>query len=106
MDVVDTHTSIEITKAKLLLSIPITGFRGHVTQILVFQDEQTGESYFWIAHRYPDGLNTEGKTYHIKAELETSEGHNRLLKVKRIDDEEESSKSEQPDAEDILFGLI
>lgn len=104
MDVVDVRTPIEITKAKLLLSIPITGFRGYVTQVLVFQNELTGETYFWIAHRYPDGLNEEGKTYHIKAELKTSEGHNRLLKVKKI--ESPSEKTEQPDAEDILFGLV
>ena len=97
MEIQDTT----LNNVKLNHDIVVPGYRGKTTHVLIFQDNEAN-TYYWVTSSGPT-LFEEGHIYNIKAKL----GGNRLSYVKIIDiiKPDTKSKSEQPDAEDILLGL-
>lgn len=88
--------------AELRHDITVPGYyRSKSTHVLVFQDKEAN-TYYWVTASYPTGF-CEGHIYNIKAKLDRT-GGNRLSFVKIIKPGDKS-KSEQPDAEDVLLGL-
>ena len=88
--------------AELRHDITVPGYyRSKSTHVLIFQDKEAN-TYYWITTSYPTEF-VEGKIYNIKAKLDRTRG-NRLSFVKIIKPGDKS-KSEQPDAEDVLLGL-
>ena len=88
--------------AELRHDITVPGYyRSKSTHVLIFQDKEAN-TYYWVTASYPTGF-CEGKIYNIKAKLDRTRG-NRLSFVKIIKPGDKS-KSEQPDAEDVLLGL-
>lgn len=88
--------------AELRHDITVPGYyRSKSTHVLIFQDKEAN-TYYWVTAIYPVGFH-EGHTYNIKAKLDRTRG-NRLSFVKIIKPGDKS-KSEQPDAEDVLLGL-
>lgn len=88
--------------AELRHDITVPGYyRSKSTHVLVFQDKEAN-TYYWVTASYPTGF-CEGHIYNIKAKLDRTRG-NRLSFVKIIKPGDKS-KSEQPDAEDVLLGL-
>ena len=88
--------------AELRHDITVPGYyRSKSTHVLIFQDKEAN-TYYWVTTSYPAEF-VEGKIYNIKAKLDRTRG-NRLSFVKIIKPGD-TSKSEQPDAEDVLLGL-
>lgn len=88
--------------AELRHDITVPGYyRSKSTHVLIFQDKEAN-TYYWVTASYPAEF-VEGKIYNIKAKLDRTRG-NRLSFVKIIKPGDKS-KSEQPDAEDVLLGL-
>ena len=88
--------------AELRHDITVPGYyRSKSTHVLIFQDKEA-DTYYWVTTSYPAEF-VEGKIYNIKAKLDRTRG-NRLSFVKIIKPGDKS-KSEQPDAEDVLLGL-
>lgn len=88
--------------AELRHDITVPGYyRSKSTHVLIFQDKEAN-TYYWVTTSYPAEF-VEGKIYNIKAKLDRTRG-NRLSFVKIIKPGDKS-KSEQPDAEDVLLGL-
>ena len=88
--------------AELRHDITVPGYyRSKSTHVLIFQDKEAN-TYYWVTASYPTGF-CEGHIYNIKAKLDRTRG-NRLSFVKIIKPGDKS-KSEQPDAEDVLLGL-
>ena len=88
--------------AELRHDITVPGYyRSKSTHVLIFQDKEAN-TYYWVTTSYPAEF-AEGKVYNIKAKLDRTRG-NRLSFVKIIKPGDKS-KSEQPDAEDVLLGL-
>lgn len=88
--------------AELRHDITVPGYYGSKsTHVLIFQDKEAN-TYYWVTTSYPAEF-VEGKIYNIKAKLDRTRG-NRLSFVKIIKPGDKS-KSEQPDAEDVLLGL-
>lgn len=87
--------------AELKHDIAIPGYMGRTTHVIIFQDKEAN-TYYWVTTSYPAEF-VEGKIYNIKAKLDRTRG-NRLSFVKIIKPGDKS-KSEQPDAEDVLLGL-
>ena len=88
--------------AELRHDITVPGYyRSKPTHVLIFQDKEANR-YYWVTTSYPAEF-VEGKIYNIKAKLDRTRG-NRLSFVKIIKPGDKS-KSEQPDAEDVLLGL-
>ena len=88
--------------AELRHDITVPGYyRSKSTHVLIFQDKEAN-TYYWVTTSYPAEF-VEGKIYNIKAKLDKTRG-NRLSFVKIIKPGDKS-KSEQPDAEDVLLGL-
>ena len=88
--------------AELRHNITVPGYyRSKSTHVLIFQDKEAN-TYYWVTTSYPAEF-VEGKIYNIKAKLDRTRG-NRLSFVKIIKPGDKS-KSEQPDAEDVLLGL-
>lgn len=88
--------------AELRHDITVPGYyRSKPTHVLIFQDKEAN-TYYWVTTSYPAEF-VEGKIYNIKAKLDRTRG-NRLSFVKIIKPGDKS-KSEQPDAEDVLLGL-
>lgn len=88
--------------AELRHDITVPGYyRSKSTHVLIFQDKKAN-TYYWVTTSYPAEF-VEGKIYNIKAKLDRTRG-NRLSFVKIIKPGDKS-KSEQPDAEDVLLGL-
>ena len=91
-----------LENAKLKHDITVPGYyRSKPTHVLIFQDKEAN-TYYWVTTSYPAEF-VEGKIYNIKAKLDRTRG-NRLSFVKIIKPGDKS-KSEQPDAEDVLLGL-
>ena len=89
--------------AELRHDITVPGYyRSKSTHVLIFQDKEAN-TYYWVTTSYPAEF-VEGKIYNIKAKLDRTRG-NRLSFVKIIIKPDDKSKSEQPDAEDVLLGL-
>ena len=88
--------------AELRHDITVPGYyRSKSTHVLIFQDKEAN-TYYWVTASCPAEF-VEGKIYNIKAKLDRTRG-NRLSFVKIIKPGDKS-KSEQPDAEDVLLGL-
>ena len=88
--------------AELRHDITVPGYyRSKSTHVLIFQDKEAN-TYYWVTTSYPAEF-VEGKIYNIKAKLDRTRG-NRLSFVKIIKPGDKS-KSEQPDAEDVLLCL-
>ena len=88
--------------AELRHDITVPGYyRSKSTHVIIFQDKEDN-TYYWVTTSYPAEF-IEGKIYNIKAKLDRTRG-NRLSFVKIIKPGDKS-KSEQPDAEDVLLGL-
>ena len=90
-----------LENAKLKHDIIVPSYMSKTTHVFIFQDKEAN-TYYWVTAIYPDGFH-EGHTYNIKAKLDRTKG-NRLSYV-RIIKPGDNSKSEQPDAEDVLLGL-
>lgn len=90
-----------LNDAELKHDIELPSYMGNATHVLVFQDKEAN-TYYWVTASYPTGF-CEGHIYNIKAKLDRTRG-NRLSFVKIIKPGDKS-KSEQPDAEDVLLGL-
>ena len=91
-----------LENAKLKHDITVPGYyKSKPTHVLIFQDKEAN-TYYWVTKSYPAEF-VEGKIYNIKAKLDRTRG-NRLSFVKIIKPSDKS-KSEQPDAEDVLLGL-
>ena len=90
-----------LNDAELRHDIATPGYMGKTTHVLIFQDKEAN-TYYWVTTSYPAEF-VEGKIYNIKAKLDRTRG-NRLSFVKIIKSGDKS-KSEQPDAEDVLLGL-
>ena len=90
-----------LNDAELRHNIELPGYMGKTTHVFIFQDKEAN-TYYWVTASYPTGF-CEGRIYNIKAKLDRTRG-NRLSFVKIIKPGDKS-KSEQPDAEDVLLGL-
>ena len=90
-----------LNDAELRHNIELPSYMGNATHVLIFQDKEAN-TYYWVTASYPTGF-CEGHIYNIKAKLDRTRG-NRLSFVKIIKPGDKS-KSEQPDAEDVLLGL-
>lgn len=89
--------------AELKHDIAVPGYRGKPTHVMIFQDKKAN-TYYWVTSSFPSGF-CEGRVYSIKAKLDRTRG-NRLSFVKLLKNISDGNpKSEQPDAEDVLFGL-
>ena len=92
---------VTLNNVKLNHDIVVPGYRGKTTHVIIFQDKEAN-TYYWVTSSGPT-LFEEGHIYNIKAKLDRTRG-NRLSFVKIIKPGDKS-KSEQPDAEDVLLGL-
>ena len=104
MEIESLTEDIVLNDVELRHGVTIIGLRGRPTHVLVFQDKQAN-TYCWVTGSFPSGFE-EGKIYDIKGKLDRTR-NNRLSYVKIIKDNNnlDSNKSEQPDAEDVLLGL-
>ena len=106
MEIESLTEDIILKDVELKHDVAIPGFRGHTTHVLVFQDKQAN-TYCWATGSIPSGFE-EGKIYDIKGKLDRTR-NNRLSRVRIIENNNnnnlDSNKSEQPDAEDVLLGL-
>ena len=89
---------IIMNNVKLNHDIAVSGYMGKTTHVLIFQDKEAN-TYYWVTSSYPTEFVVD-HIYNIKAKL----GGSRLSYVKIIEPDDKS-KSEQPDAEEVLFGL-
>ena len=102
MEIQNLVEEFVLENAKLKHDITVPGYyRSKPTHVLIFQDKEAN-TYYWVTTSYPAEF-VEGKIYNIKAKLDRTRG-NRLSFVKIIKPGDKS-KSEQPDAEDVLLGL-
>ena len=100
MDVVDIVEEIELKDVEVRHTICVPGYAGRTTSIVVFMDKNA-ETYYWVTSTYP-GFS-EGEVCNIKAKCDRTR-RNRLSFVKKL--KTKKSKSEQPDAVDVLLGLV
>ena len=101
MEIQNLVEEFVLENAKLKHDITVPSYMGKTTHVFIFQDKEAN-TYYWVTASYPTGF-CEGHTYNIKAKLDRTRG-NRLSFVKIIKPGDKS-KSEQPDAEDVLLGL-
>lgn len=102
MEIQNLVEEFTLNDAELRHDITVPGYyRSKSTHVLIFQDKEAN-TYYWVTTSYPAEF-VEGKIYNIKAKLDRTRG-NRLSFVKIIKPGDKS-KSEQPDAEDVLLGL-
>lgn len=102
MDVVNLVENLELYDVELRHDISIPGYAGRTTHVLIFMNKDA-ETYYWVTASFPTEF-TEGHIYNIKAKCDKTRG-NRLSFVKIIKPSGDMSKSEQPDAEDVLLGI-
>ena len=101
MEIQNLVEEFVLENAKLKHDITVPSYMGKTTHVFIFQDKEAN-TYYWVTASYPTEF-VEGKIYNIKAKLDRTRG-NRLSFVKIIKPGDKS-KSEQPDAEDVLLGL-
>lgn len=104
MDVVDEIEEITLNDVEVRHIITIPGYTGHRVNVLIFMDKEAN-TYYWTTASFPSFK--EGEICNIQAECNKSR-NNRLSWVREIVTPHKdigSVKSEQPDAEDVIFGL-
>ena len=106
MDVLNVSEELTLYDVELRHKIPIPGYRGKITTVYIFIDEDAN-TYHWATTSYQ--LFEEGIIYDIECKCNRSRG-NRLTHVKeKCSGRTKVVQSEQPDtkpdAEDVLLGL-
>lgn len=101
MDVVNITENVELHDVEVKHIIPVPGYAGRTTSVIIFMNKNA-ETFYWVTTSFPEFV--EGRIYDITAKCDKIKG-NRLSFVKKLKPLNNTAKSEQPDAEDVLLGI-